>query len=719
MNCYVTFEILVGFGLDANTIYSGCKRYRQGKTKSWQNKKDATDARKVLINIDTIPNATRLKHGIPTGKEYSEQRLQQYEAEQERQKIERHEAQEREKTILASNELQALRNAYYNEYIQYIPLYKEYYAGNKRIEHLSQLSAKEHAFFLEMIDVTGGIYRGDWGKAEQGFNHYRLLTKELIFMRSIHNIQNFRALLRDLRNCLSVGKSIVDVIGYGKAGKKPKKYKTNDFHIAMFMLYMSHPKKYSLRLIAEFINVHCSEENQEPISESWVKHFKYDNNELTTIAYSKRNGAKYANETIYPRGVRLSVPFPASLWMIDGTPIQFYCWNENRTKILRPCLFVILDAFSRKVVGFDFAPNEDKFMVINALKMAIKNEGHIAGEIISDNFTANKTEEIKLIKEEMVKFGTNWRLCGVGNPQDKAQVERFIGVFQSEECAKYDNYIGEGITSRRDNRPNAEFLAEKSKDILTYNQMKLRVANMVTKYNAREKRTRKSPNELYKMPKGNPKELDCFDTALLFWTRTSNTIRQGTVKITVNKVDHYFKIKDHDLCDKLLGKKVYVRYDVEDLSSVMIFDYPKENALAECKAIKGFNPIENGRTEAETKELFKQVADKKAHKANTERKFNDVMAKGLDAIGKEEIQRIHPLALDKNVGNDKESQDFLEMASLHLNIPKDTAEPPLKPEPFITKNGFKKNNATYEDGIVNKKKPLKASFKPVNAPPEN
>ncbi|WP_134345748.1 hypothetical protein, partial [Flavobacterium psychrophilum] len=255
-NNYITFEELLNYRISPSYLKLALNLYRQKKSRSWANKKDIHDKRKVLIDLDTIPEATRKKYGVPTGKEYQEQkaeaeriaREQKYEAdriearaweaEQERQKIERHEAQEREKTILASNELQALRNAYYNEYIQYIPLYKEYYAGNKKIDHYAKLSAHEHAFFLEMIEVTGGIYRGEWGKAEQGFNHYRLLTKELKFQRSIHNIQNFRWLLADLRKCLSVGKSIVDVIGWGKTGKRPEQHIYNDFHRFLILHYV-------------------------------------------------------------------------------------------------------------------------------------------------------------------------------------------------------------------------------------------------------------------------------------------------------------------------------------------------------------------------------------------------------------------------------------------------------------------------------------------------
>lgn len=700
MNCYVTFEILVGFGLDANTIYSGCKRYRQGKTKSWQNKKDATDARKVLIDLDTIPEATRTKYGIPTGKEYSEQRLQEYEAEQERQKIGRHEAQEREKTILASNELQALRNAYNNDYIPFLPLYREYYENNPRIEYYTQLSAKEHAFFLKMIEITGGKHRGDWGKAESCFKHYRLLTKELVFFRNIQNLDSFRTVLRDLRKCLTVGKSIVNVIGYGKTGERPELQKYADFHKGLILYYVSHEKKYSYRLCVDLINQHCIDENQTLLNESYIKKVMANDNEFKTLVYSRRNGTKFLNETILPHASRYPIEFPANLWMIDGTPMQFYCWNRNKAKIIRLSLFVILDAFSRKVVGFDIALNEDKFMVMNALKMAVKDEGHLPKEILSDNFSANKTDEIIYIKEQMLKMGVNWRLAKVGNPQDKSQVERFFGVFQSEECALYDDYLGEGITSRRDNRPNTEFLAKATKNLLSLEAMTNRIVTMVAKYNERVKRTRKSPLELYKLPKPRAVEIDCFKTALMFWTRTKHTIRQGVVKITVNKVEHTFEIKSHKLKLQLQGKTVYVRYDADDLESVILFDLQNETAICECeKSIKVY--VESDQPKDN---LMKHTAKVKSYKKHIDTEIETIYNNAFGG----DFQPYRPLDLAKNQINEQESKDIIEAHNFDFGLKTDDVEPKQKPLERISKGKVVVDNSNYESGIVSKKAPKRS-----------
>jgi len=75
-------------------------------------------------------------------------------------------------------------------------------------------------------------------------------------------------------------------------------------------------------------------------------------------------------------------------------------------------IFVVLDACTRRIIGFDITTTgEDRFMVMNALKMAIRYTGYIPYEIVSDNFSANKTEEIKNVQAELQKFGTKWRFA--------------------------------------------------------------------------------------------------------------------------------------------------------------------------------------------------------------------------------------------------------------------------------------------------------------------
>lgn len=686
------------------SILTGTKRYRQGKSKSWENKKDIFDKRKVLINLSTIPDGTRLKYNIPTGIEYFKQQ-------QEKELIEKQEVLEAQKELVSNTEKLALFNAYQNDWISYYSIYKERYKDNKRCDELARLSAKEHAFWLSMIDVTGNIHRGIFGKAEVGFEYYCALKKELVFSHSIKNINYFRRKLKELRFELKKGASIVEIIANKKSDKRPETTKINDFHKGLILFFVGHEKKYSYRLCVDLVNHHCLEEKQPTLSESYIKKIMTEDNHFRTLVYSLRNGTKYLNENILPHAKRHPVEFPANLWMIDGTPIQFFC-KDAKGKIIRLTLFVILDAFSRKIVGFDIALNEDKFMVMNALKRAVKDEGHLPKEILSDNFSANKTEEIKAIKEQMEKMGTNWRLAKVGNPQDKTQVERFFGVFQSEECSLYDDYIGEGITSKRDNRPNVEFLSNSNKKLLTVSEMKSRIITMVAKYNEREKRERKSPLALYKLPKPKAIEMDSFKIALMFWTRTKHTIKQGMVKITVNKIEHSFEIYEHKLKAELQNQTVYVRYDAQNLDSIMLFNLKGETAICECKKSIKFHIATDDRDQENNQNIINHTAKVKSYKKHLTKEVQSKYNKALGVIGKDILNPVHPLDLGKNKINEQESKDIMEVHFNDFGIHKDVKEPKHKAFAPVIRSGIE-NNLTYESKVVNKKSSVKSSLKVV------
>jgi hypothetical protein len=59
---YVNAETLIAkHGIPADTVWNACKRHRDGKARSWANIPDPADKRRVLIQYDTIPEATRAK----------------------------------------------------------------------------------------------------------------------------------------------------------------------------------------------------------------------------------------------------------------------------------------------------------------------------------------------------------------------------------------------------------------------------------------------------------------------------------------------------------------------------------------------------------------------------------------------------------------------------------------------------------------------------------
>lgn len=707
---YINFEEVVSYGVSKDTILYGCNRFRQGKTKSWANKKDPIDKRKVLIDLDSIPEPTRTKYNIPTGIEYFEQ--QELKA-----KIEHQKQKERELNLQTNIEKRSLMDAYNNNWLQYLSIYRKMYVHNAvKCEEHAQLSAREHAFWLAMIDVTGNMHRGTFGKAEDGFRYMNELRSELIFTNHINSIVVFRRKLKDIRTELVNGRCPSIIIGNLKKLPRPETKKTNEFHKSMALLYVGHPKKYAYRVCTDLINHVCIQEKQPLITESWLKQLMAYNNAFRTMVIKSRNGEKFTNDNLLAHAVRNPVPYPANLWMIDGTPIQFYCWNKNRTKQIRLNLFVIIDVHSRKIVGFDIALSEDKFTVMEALKNAVKIEGHLPAEILSDNFSANKTEEIKTMQAEMLKLGTHWRFAKVGNPQDKSFVERFFGSFQSIECDLYDDYFGDGIASRnRHARAGREYLEKifKERGLLSFDEMTSRVINMVVKYNERTDTNGESPLKLYQLPKPNAVEMDGFKTALLFWNRTKHTVSRGMVKITVNKEVHAYEIYSNKLKAELQNKTVYVRYDVNDLDKVMLFDTINEYAICECRKSLKINTATVDRTEEDVLNTNKHVAKNKSYLKYLDDTAKEIHKAGMKIIGKSEIELPHPLQLTKNQITERESLETLEYYHSIKSITTDNEQKPrTKPLGYLTDDGEVKTKNSYAKNVEEKASD-RGSFKPV------
>lgn len=716
-NQYISFNELLSFGVKESYLKVALFRNRNGSTNSWRNTRLEDDQRKVLIELDSIPESTRLKYGIPTGEEYQRQIDEEKNAKQiEKLKIES-DKKEFEALQTANNSIKRLVYAYESDFQQYIPAYtKRFSYNNKLSPELPIQYAREHAFWIEMIYMTGNEYSHEFGAISKYFPLFMECKKHIKLEDLITSEAQFRRKLNQIREALGTTGNIVNAIVpafYKESASK----KSNDFHVALAVSILSHPKAYPYRVAADIINHHCILEGQKPITESWIKNLLCDN-KLKTLIFSTRKGGKHFNDNILPHTVRNVTEYPGNIWMIDGTPVQFYCWNKNRTKVIRLNLFVVIDVCTRKILGIDISYSEDKWNVINALKMAVKTTGHLPKEIVSDNFSGKRSEEIMDIKEQLEKLGSIWRHARVQNPSDKAYVERFFGAFQSVECALQHDYIGEGITSRNPNaRIAPEYLAKvaKEKGYPSENEMRQRIGMMVAKYNERSTAAKPSPNDAYTdFPKPNIIEMDALRTALFFWSKTTYTVRRGMVKITVRKVEHVYEIYEHDLKMEYQDTKVTVRYDENDLDTVMLFD-DSDRPICECRKSIRINMGLADRTQDDIENTYRSDAKKKSYAKHIEKTRDEIIDKGLKVIGKETMDIADPLALEKNQVNSQESREFMRIFHDMNGITEDEIVDfkPKKPLAVIAQKGV---TIDVREKLLEKKPSEKGSLRVIPTP---
>ncbi|MCC4211707.1 DDE-type integrase/transposase/recombinase [Leeuwenhoekiella parthenopeia] len=711
---FVSHHVLEELGMSEGFVLKALSEFRTGKSNSWENIPNP-NGKGYLVNLDSVPPRSRKKYNIPTSNEYAKK---QYLEQQEALEKALQEA-EKDKLFRFDKERQSLVEAYNTQWFKYLETYREWYAHNpKRCEELAAQSAKDHAFWVRMLEITGTKYKAFRGKVSVGFDHYLDVRTRVTLTTNTDSLVHFRKRLKDLREAREYSdQSFIEMIAIKNTKQNNHRQKTDEFHKALALSILSHPKVYAYRVATDLINHHCLQEGKPTVTESWVKSLMSKDKKFKTLVNQHRYGAKHFDDWLLPHAVRKLPTYPGNVWMIDGTPVQFFCWNESRTKVIRLYLFAVIDVCSRKIVGFDIAHSEDRYSIMQALKMAVMSEGHLPAEIVSDNFSANKTEEIIELKAQMEKLSVYWRHSKVRNAKDKSYIERFFGAFQSVECALYDDYIGEGIKSKRLNaRPNDDFLAEIArKRTVTTKEMMHRISVMIATYNQRSLGEKKAPSTVYRgMPKPKAVEMDAVKTALMFWTKTKHTIKRGMVKLKYRKTEYCYEIHQHELKATLQGVRVAVRYDPNDLDTVMLFDLEHDTPICECRKAVDIHMSVADRDENEELKTAIIEAKNKSYNNFLKEQTEDIIDKGLRAINKDELEIAHPLSLDKNTVNAEETK----LHNLFLqqkNISKDDEEERnFKPIKVITRKGV---NPDAHERLLQKKEPLKlGSLKVVGKP---
>ena len=143
---------------------------------------------------------------------------------------------------------------------------------------------------------------------------------------------------------------------------------------------------------------------------------------------------------IYPNlAQRVKLVKPNQLWVADITFIQLH--DEFIY------LAVVLDAYSRRVIGWDLGRSLEAELAIRALHMALKGRDWNVGELIhhSDQGAQYASTAYTYILEQCeVQISMSRR----GNPYDNARAERFMRTLKEEEARVTDYQNLEEACSR-------------------------------------------------------------------------------------------------------------------------------------------------------------------------------------------------------------------------------------------------------------------------------
>jgi transposase InsO family protein len=196
-------------------------------------------------------------------------------------------------------------------------------------------------------------------------------------------------------------------------------------------------------------------------------------------------GSSYSRKNRLPT-IRRVFQYPGDQYQADGSKLQFVCLDHTG-KIITLTFYVVLDAYSRKVVGLSIDISENTNMVLQAFKYAFVSVKYLPGEIVVDNAPCYGSKEFQKFISNVRHFGVVWTFCPPDYPLAKAEVESFFSVFQKVICTKYPYYIGEGIKSKNEYGNPAEDLIKtyrKQKHLLmTRKDLSIMLVKMIKEYN--------------------------------------------------------------------------------------------------------------------------------------------------------------------------------------------------------------------------------------------
>jgi len=522
-----------------------------------------------------------------------------------------------------------------------------------------ELAAKRYALLKACNELTKNYTIKEIFEVYKGFD--------------VASITNYKSFLRKLSEFHQNG--VKTCIHKRIDGQYKDKYKLNSYVDYLIYTYLCDPAYYSYNSIKGWVNNSIKDFNDKhgtffnTISKSTVSQYYSDNR--NEINYFRKGKQRFDTDTrsYLPR---ITARNAGSLYQMDGTPVQIFClnhpskWNEDGKKIIRLNLFVIRDAYSGKITGFDMSEHEDRYNIIEALKMAVNTNGHLPAEIVSDNFSASKTDEYKAIKKFMEDKGVVVRAAKVGNAQDKGEVERFFGTFQSRFQRLIDGYIGEGIRSKRDNgRISEEFITKcrKENGVYGYDEMMKIIAELIVIYNSseiNEKYGTKTPNQLYaESEKPYIKTIDDLDYAQMFWLNKEVQVKKSMIINEVRKSKRFYEIWDNELKLQLNGEKVRIYYEENDASDIHVFTLD-EKFVCTCSQHAQIHEAYVDQVEGEKERMMRHVSHRDSVYTCIENKADRRLKKVEEFTG-QSFELLTPIAMEKRKLNDAENQTLLKL----------------------------------------------------------
>jgi hypothetical protein len=435
-------------------------------------------------------------------------------------------------------------------------------------------------------------------------------------------------------------------------------------HIQLAEAFLSDSRNFSIRACHEKIVDACNELNMSAPSFWWVRDYYRANKQfIDTERFGKANHEK--ENGLYAKII------PAknrnTQWQMDGWEIPIYGKRLNNKGgweiYCKYVLVAVMDAHSRKMIGYCVAESENTAAILKALEIAVKNTGVLPFEIVADNHSFNKTKEAAHIKAAMDKIGVKWTVDS--NPRRKAILERSFRTLGEMHFKDEYGYIGQGVRSKmKGGRMPQELIDEYTKNqsrFLTWEQITTITMRCILDYNAKEKPTTKqSPNQRYELSKDKCSyAVSEFTRMSLFCKQSEFKVQHGQITIKRGMYTYEYQIPSA-YSTPYNGKTVGVLY--HDFDEIYLFDLETNEPICSVKEKNEIHGAAGDQSETDTQNLYKNTGRMKGNQSK-ECKRKNAIDNGADTINPNAIDTINkiktPKELVKTLEQNKELQKLV------------------------------------------------------------
>ncbi|MDB4999294.1 MAG: Integrase catalytic region [Mucilaginibacter sp.] len=336
---------------------------------------------------------------------------------------------------------------------------------------------------------------------------------------------------------------------------------------------------------------------------------KSDDYGLLTL---QRNGTQGIDELlIHP--ARKQPNSPGAQYQIDGTRFNIPFLDSNGKPDLL-ILVVLLDVYSKKVVGHTLTESETFQSYFKVISQSITETRYLPAEILSDNLPSLKSKECLLFMQKLQRAGVIVRQHAPHNPSDKGSIESWFGIFGQLYLKKIPGYLGDGLKSKRKSgKANSDLIQEykKKKNIRSRADLELLLQSLIVEYNSTYEFKNSTPNLLFAntlIIKGIKLDSDLVRYFLL--KERSQTLTKAGFHIQVDGLRYDYLIYDDNLFLAYRDRKVIIRYDTGNMNKIYVYTPDSFFAIFELELHVNFPLARIEQTEEEEEAIRQFTFDR-------------------------------------------------------------------------------------------------------------